>query len=107
MASKDSAAAFSFPNIASLVSIKLDVTNYLNWITQFIPLLWSHDLLGIMDGSEPCPVQFVTDNEGKPTSIITTNYLVWQKNDQFVLAWINAILTKQILSTIYGHTSSR
>ncbi|KAA8547071.1 hypothetical protein F0562_003500 [Nyssa sinensis] len=107
MASKDSAAIFSFPNITSFVSVKLDGTNYLNWTTQFIPILRSHDLLGIVDGSEPCPVQFATDDKDKPTSIVTTDYLVWQKKDQFILAWINATLTEKVLSTVYGQTSSR
>ncbi|KAA8523788.1 hypothetical protein F0562_010211 [Nyssa sinensis] len=107
MASKDSVAIFSFPNITSFVSVKLDGTNYLNWTTQFIPILRSHDLLGIVDGSEPCPVQFVTDDKDKPTSVVTTDYLVWQKKDQFILAWINATLTEKVLSTVYGRTSSR
>ncbi|KAA8540491.1 hypothetical protein F0562_024590 [Nyssa sinensis] len=77
MALKDSAAIFSFPNITLFVSVKLDGTNYLNWTTQFIPILRSHDLLGIVDGSKPCPVQFVTDDKDKPTSVVTTDYLVW------------------------------
>ncbi|KAJ0038846.1 hypothetical protein Pint_23826 [Pistacia integerrima] len=45
------ASSFVIPNITSLVSVKLDGTNYLNWITQFTPMLRRHDLLGIVDGA--------------------------------------------------------
>ncbi|KAJ0010864.1 hypothetical protein Pint_33970 [Pistacia integerrima] len=100
-------ATFHFPNITPLVSVKLDGSNYLNWITQFTPLLRSHDLLGIVDGSESCPPKFATDSEGKTTSDITTDYMVWQKKDQFILAWINATLMEKVLSTVYGQNTSR
>ncbi|KAF5467872.1 hypothetical protein F2P56_012083 [Juglans regia] len=90
-----STATFTIPNITSLVFVRLDGANYLNWTTQFVPILRSHDLMSIVDGSEPCPSQVVTDNEGKPTSVINTDYLLWQKKDQFILAWINDTLTEK------------
>ncbi|KAJ0038478.1 hypothetical protein Pint_24053 [Pistacia integerrima] len=72
MASSISSAASSFviPNITSLVSVKLDGTNYLNWTTQFIPVLRSHDLLSIVDGSEECPPQYLVYD-------LTTSKMVW------------------------------
>jgi hypothetical protein len=70
--------------------------------TQFTPALHTYDLLGIVDGSEVCPSKFAADAEGKPTSTINPDFLVWQKKDQFVLAWLNATLTKKVLSTVYG-----
>ncbi|KAJ0010191.1 hypothetical protein Pint_33958 [Pistacia integerrima] len=66
---------FPFPNITPIVSVKLDESNYLNWTTQFTLVLRSHDLLGIVNGSELCPPKFATDSEGKTTSDITTNYM--------------------------------
>jgi transposase InsO family protein len=107
MASSSSnvSATFVPPNITPLVS-KLDGPNYITWTTQFLPALRTHDFLSIVDGSEPCPPQFILDAEGKPTSSINPEYSVWQKKDQFVLAWINATLTDKVLSTVYGlHTS--
>ncbi|KAJ0077218.1 hypothetical protein Patl1_35259 [Pistacia atlantica] len=100
-------ATFPLPNITPLVSVKLDESNYLNWTTQFTPVLRSHDLLGIVDGSELCPPKFAIDSEGKTTSDMTTDYMVWQKKDQFILAWINATLTEKVLSTVYGQNTSR
>jgi len=95
-------ATFVFPNITSLVSLKLDGPNFLSWTTQFLPALRTHELLGIVDGTEPCPAEFILDDEGKPTTAHNPEFLVWQKKDQFILAWINATLTERILSTVYG-----
>jgi hypothetical protein len=106
MASFSASPSFVIPNITSLVSVKLEGHNYLNWTTQFIPALKSHDLLSIVDGSEVCPTQFLVDSTGKLTSDINPTYLVWQKNDQFILAWLNATLDEKVLSSVYGLTTS-
>jgi hypothetical protein len=74
----------------------------MSWTTQFLPALSTHDLLSIIDGSEVCPSKYVVDAEGKPTSAINPDFLVWQKKDQFVLAWINATLSEKVLSMVYG-----
>jgi hypothetical protein len=108
MASDSSATAtFVFPNITPLVSLKLDGPNFISWTTQFLPALRTHELLGIVDGTDPCPSKFILDDEGKPTSVRNPDFLVWQKKDQFIQAWINATLTKRILSTVYGMNIAR
>jgi hypothetical protein len=70
---------FTFQNNAHLVSIKLEGPNYLVWTTQFIPAFKSNDLLGIVDGSEPCPPKVVVDVEGKETP--NPEFIVWNKKD--------------------------
>jgi len=74
----------------------------MSWTTQFVPALSTHDLLGIVDGSDVCPSKFAIDAEGKPTSTINPDFPVWQKKDQFVLAWLNATLSEKVLSMVYG-----
>ncbi|KAJ0010423.1 hypothetical protein Pint_34673 [Pistacia integerrima] len=76
MASASNNPSFIIPNITSLVSVKLEGPNYLNGTTQFIPVLRSHDLLSIVDGSEVCPAQYLVDSDGKVTSDINPSYLV-------------------------------
>jgi hypothetical protein len=108
MASDSSATAtFVFPNITPLVSSKLDGPNFISWTTQFLPALRTHELLGIVDGSEASPSEFILDAEGKPTLVRNPEFQVWQKKDQFILAWINATLTERILSTVYGMNTAR
>jgi len=62
--------------------------------------------LSIVDGSETCPTQFLVDSTGKLTSDINPTYLVWQKKDQFILAWLNATLDEKVISSVYGLTTS-
>jgi hypothetical protein len=57
--SSSSTLAFSMPNFAQLCQSKLDDNNYLGWVFQFEPILKSHELMGIVDGSEPCPPKFL------------------------------------------------
>jgi hypothetical protein len=45
--------------------IKLTDTTYLLWTSQLVPILKTHDLMGIVDGTNPCPPEFLTDDEGK------------------------------------------
>lgn len=59
--------------------------------------------MGIVDGSEPYPSQLLTDEMGKTTSIISPDYLLWQKKDQYLLGWFTITLSKIVLSSIHGH----
>ena len=99
------AESFQIPNISPLISIKLDGTNYLQWTSQFLPLLRSYELLSIVDGSELCPTKPTTTVEDK--QVVNPAYVLWNKKDQLVLSWLIAILTSNILSTVYGLNTSR
>jgi hypothetical protein len=102
-----SAPSFVVPNITSLVTTKLEGPDYMSWTTQFVPALSTHDLLGIVDGSEVCPSKYAIDVEGKLTSTLNPDFLVWQKKDQFVLAWLNATHSEKVLSMVYGLNTSQ
>jgi hypothetical protein len=60
-----SSTIFTPPNTNQTDSLKLDNNNYLMWLTQVLPILRTHDLMGIVDGSEPCPQKHITDDKGK------------------------------------------
>lgn len=42
-------------HIVSLLPTKLNCDNYILWKDLFLLILKSYDLIGIVDGSEPCP----------------------------------------------------
>ncbi|KAL6324586.1 hypothetical protein AAG906_013398 [Vitis piasezkii] len=84
--SASSNVIFAPPNIGHLVSIKLSDTNYLIWSSQIVPVLKSHDLMGFVDGSEPCPSKSLDERS-------------------CVLSWINATLSDKVLASAYGITS--
>jgi hypothetical protein len=84
--------------------IKLTETTYMQWETQLVPILKTYDLMGIVDGSDTCPPEFLTDELGK--TISNPEYSVWVRKDQFILSWINLNLSESVLSSVYGlHTS--
>ncbi|KAG6777840.1 hypothetical protein POTOM_017678 [Populus tomentosa] len=99
-----SSAAFHLP--AQVISIKLDGTNFLAWSAQLIPLFRSYGLMGIIDGSEPSPPKFSTD-EHKAQGTLNSAHVIWQYKDQTVLGWIISSLSPTVVSTIYGLETSR
>jgi hypothetical protein len=75
------------------------------WQSQVLPVLRSNDLLGIVDGTEPCPPRSLTNEQGQ--SSVNPEYTIWNKKDQFILSWINATLSEAVLATVYGLNTSR
>jgi hypothetical protein len=100
-----SVPAFTLPNLTHFTSIKFEGPNYLAWTTQLAPILKTHDLMGIVNGSEPCPPKFLPGDDSK--EVLNTAYSIWQKKDQYVLSWINVHLSELVLSTIYGLQTSQ
>ncbi|KAL8146005.1 hypothetical protein AgCh_003947 [Apium graveolens] len=85
-----------------LISVKLDNTNYLLWLTRFQPLLIGYELEGYVDGSLPCPPRNLPEsNEINPT------YTNWKKQDQSLLGWLLSSLTESVLAQVVGLTTSR
>jgi hypothetical protein len=64
MASSSASPPFIPPNIGQLMTFKLEGPNYITWSNQVIPILKTNDLMGFVDGSEPCPPKYVLDAEG-------------------------------------------
>jgi hypothetical protein len=100
------AASYTFPNVSHIVSIKLDSGNYIRWLMQIEHVLKANELLGIIDGTEPCPPIQVPASADKDEQVPNPAYSLWVKKDQSILGWINATLTETVLSTIYGLCTS-
>jgi hypothetical protein len=99
---------FTLPSITQHISTKLDSpTDYLNWVSHFTPILNAHELMGFVDGSEPCPPKYVIDETGKASSTINPDYSLWQKKDQCLLSWFNTTLSDRVLSSLYGLKTAR
>ncbi|KAA8538109.1 hypothetical protein F0562_027717 [Nyssa sinensis] len=62
--------------------------------------------MGIVDGSEPSPPQFSSD-EQKAQGLLNSAYVIWQYKDQTILGWIISSLSPAVVSTIYGLETSR
>ncbi len=94
------------PNYTQMSGVKLEGPNsYLKWLSIFLPVLRSNELLGIIDGTEPCPPKYLTNEQGQDTP--NPEYSIWIKKDQHLLSWINASLSVKVLSTVYGLNTSK
>jgi hypothetical protein len=52
------------PNFTHIPIEKLEGSNnYLAWLSQIEPFIRSNDLIGIIDGFEICPSQFLSNEE--------------------------------------------
>jgi len=105
--SSASPPSFIPPNIGQLMTLKLEGPKYITWSNQVIPILKTNDLMGFVDGSEPCPPKYVLDAQGQATTTLGPNFLLCTKKDQFVLSWLNASLSEKVMSTTFGVTSAK
>jgi hypothetical protein len=96
---------FTLPTL-QFNGVKLESpNNYLVWLSQVVPVLKCHDLMGLADGSESCPQKILCDESSK--EVPSPEYTIWNKKDQFLLSWINITLFEKVFSTIYGFHSSK
>jgi hypothetical protein len=84
------ASTFVPPNTTQNSLLKLEAENYTNWVTQIHHILHTYDLIGIIDGSKPCPPKMIIDE--KSQEIVNPEYLIWNKKDQYLLCVIIAIV---------------
>jgi hypothetical protein len=102
--SQDASSVFALPNFPTSFSTKLDESNYIGCLNVIVPMLKSHDMMGIVDGSNPCPPKLIIDEQGK--SGPNLDYSLWVRKDQFLLGWLNLTLSESILTTMFGLNSS-
>lgn len=100
-------------NIHHFLPIKLSPTNYLLWRSQFMPLLKGHNLMGFIDGTNPCPPIFVSaakDDGSKSkeddSPSLNPDYVSWSRQDQLLLSWILSSLTEGVHAQVVGLSTS-
>lgn len=73
--------------------IKLSHRNFTSWRAHLLALLRGHNLLGIIDGSKPCPPRA---SDGSNDAAIAA----WHQQDQLLLAAIFGSLTAEIMPLV-------
>ena len=66
------------PNFSQL--FKLEGPSYLGWVAQFQPILRANDLKGMVEGTDICPPQLITNSDGSE-QVPNPVYTLWQKRD--------------------------
>ena len=93
-------------NLSSLVTVKLDGSNFVIWKNQIQNLLRATDLLSIVDGSKKCPVDTIRQSAG--IEIPNPEAVKWKMIDAHLLSCITATLSPAIFtSVLHLHTSAQ
>ena len=90
-------------NAASQLPLKLTSTNYYSWKVQFDALLYGFDLLGYIDGSNPCPEPFKGDGTNATPNL---DYAFWTRQDKLLFLAIIASLSPTIVPVVRTCTTS-
>ncbi|KAH9648572.1 retrovirus-related pol polyprotein from transposon RE1 [Citrus sinensis] len=89
----------SFHQCSSLVSIKLDNTNFLLWRSQVLPLVRSLGILHhITDAERPAKEILLSDGEKAGNE----DFTMWINNDGLLTSWLLSLMTEEVMSGIVG-----
>ena len=92
--------ATQFSNLvtfANLNPIKLTRDNYPIWLPQIGPHLKGGNVYGYVDGSIPCPPEFIeTTKDFVITKTTNPAYQTWQMQDQIILGTINSAISEKL-----------
>ncbi|KAM6568773.1 hypothetical protein CsatB_016758 [Cannabis sativa] len=92
-------------------SLKLDRNNFTLWKTMVSTIIRGHRLDGFVNGTRPCPPEFIqTENaaEGDQGTEVTLNpeYEHWVVSDQLLMGWIYSSMTETIATEVMGCATS-
>ncbi|KAK6134026.1 hypothetical protein DH2020_032230 [Rehmannia glutinosa] len=89
-----------------LVSIKLDESNHPMWKQQILTAIRGYGLEHFIDGSSSAPAMSIqaTDTSQKT---VNPEFILWQRQDQLLAAWILSSLSESILIQMVGLYTSR
>ncbi|KAF4390224.1 hypothetical protein F8388_019879 [Cannabis sativa] len=87
--------------------LKLDRKNYVLWKTMVSTVIRGHHLDGFINGSRPCPTEFITTptaTEGESGVDLTINpeYEHWIVSDQLLMGWLYSSMTEGIATEVMG-----
>jgi hypothetical protein len=95
-------------NVTAQAPLKLNNTNYLSWRLQFQTLFIGYDLQGYIDGTKPCPSQYLTTTtDNTTTQTLNQEYHTWIRQDQLILNAIIGSITPTIIPFIAQATTAR
>ncbi|KAM1013982.1 hypothetical protein ACFX2C_044045 [Malus domestica] len=102
MAIPSSTTACDLPNVSHVINVKLDCNNYPVWLAQIVSVLRSHKLMSFVDGSSPCPPQFLSDDDDriKTDDTVNPDFEDWVQKDQLALSLIDRSLSPYVLGCI-------
>ena len=91
-------------NLNSLVTVKLDSSNYLIWKSQVQNLFRATEFFGYLDGSVVCPSS--TTMNAQNISVSNLEFSKWKLVDAHLLSCLTATLSPPVFSFVLHLQSS-
>ena len=69
-------------SMSSMMTVKLDFTNYIVWKHQIGVILEAYAMIGFLDGSCVAPDSFLKDSSGNFTGESNPEYISWRSREK-------------------------
>ena len=93
-------------NMANMMTIKLDNTNYIVWRHQITMVLKTYSLFELIEKPQLIPDQYLKDLSGAFTTVVNPDFLIWKSKEKALLTFTSSILTPTILAITMGCSSA-
>ena len=91
-------------NMANMMTVKLDNTNYIVWKHQISIVLETYSLFELLDEPQLIPNKFLEDLSGNFTSILNLDFLIWKSKEKALLTFTSSTFSTSILALTVGCT---
>ena len=89
-------------NMSSMMTMKLDFTNYIVWKNQIVVILEAYIMIGFIDDSCVTPDPFLKDSSRIFTREPNLEYLNWKSREQALFTFMNSTISLSVLAIIVG-----
>ena len=93
-------------NMASMMTIKLDNTNYIVWRHQITMVLETYSLFELIEEPQLIPNQYLKDLSGAYTAVVNPDFMIWKSKEKALLTFMSSTLTSSILALTVGCSSA-
>ena len=94
-------------NMSSMMTVKLDSTNYIMWKHQIVVILEAYAMIGFLEDSCVAPDPFLKDSSRNFTIEANQEYLNWKSREQALFTFINSTLSPSVLAITMGQKSAK
>ena len=94
-------------NMSSMMTVKLDFTNYIVWKHQIVVILEAYAMIGFLEESCVAQDPFLKDSSGNFTRESNLEFVNWRSREQALFTFINSTLSPTVLAITVGQKSAK
>nr|POE66420.1 hypothetical protein CFP56_29267 [Quercus suber] len=93
-------------NMANMMTIKLDNTNYIVWKHQITIVLETYSIFELLEEPQLIPEKYLKDLSSLFTTILNLDYVNWRSKEKALLTFMSSTLSPSILALTVGCTTA-